>query len=510
MSRSTSLVLIFLVAVLLYLPTVRFGYVQDDRAVIVAAPAAHSLSAAVRAFDQPYWPEPSTAGYYRPLTTLSFAVDWVLSGGSPAWLHLANALWHGLVCVLVVLVLARWLPPGGALAAGLLFAVHPVHVEGVANIVSRNELLASAGILGAVLLARRRWWILAVLCAALGMLSKERGVIVAALIFLDDRLRPRDTAPYPLPFYGALALATGVYLLLWLRIGHTAPVEVAAPFIGAGVRERLAMAFPGVFEAARLLFWPVSLSADYGPQVIPFREGFSAAALGGLAVVIGMLWLVMVGWRRAPAVSFAALVAGLAYLPSANLLFPSGVVLSERDLYLPVLLPAALFGAGIAWWQAREARAPARFVAVVVLGLLAARTLIRLPAWADNRAFLVTLLEQHPESYRGQQSAAAVFAGMGKAAEARHAYARADSLFGRDPHLAADYAFFVIGQGDTAMAARLVQRARARLPRERVALRVDYLLALARGHPTQAAAIADTAGQWFPEEQAWYAAPRKP
>ncbi|HET7379013.1 MAG TPA: hypothetical protein VFJ24_03130, partial [Gaiellales bacterium] len=93
----------------LYLPTVRYDYVQDDRAIIFLNPAAHSPGAALAAFGRPYWPPPAEAGLYRPLTIFSFALDWSLSGGSPAWMHVENALWHGFVSLLVVLVMLRWL-----------------------------------------------------------------------------------------------------------------------------------------------------------------------------------------------------------------------------------------------------------------------------------------------------------------------------------------------------------------------------------------------------------------
>jgi len=72
--------LAFIAAVLLYLPTAEYGIVQDDRAIIAANPAAHGIGAALRAFDEPYWPPESGAGLYRPVTILSYAVDWTLSG----------------------------------------------------------------------------------------------------------------------------------------------------------------------------------------------------------------------------------------------------------------------------------------------------------------------------------------------------------------------------------------------------------------------------------------------
>ena len=113
-SRRLSLALVCVAGAAVYLPTAQSRFVQDDRAIIAANPRAHSVSQALRAFDEPYWPTPSGGEYYRPLTILSYAVDWTLSGGRAGWLHLMNALWHGLVSVLVVLVLERWLSPAAA------------------------------------------------------------------------------------------------------------------------------------------------------------------------------------------------------------------------------------------------------------------------------------------------------------------------------------------------------------------------------------------------------------
>jgi len=495
---------VFAAGAALYLPTAAYQYVQDDRAIIVLNPAAHSPAAAIAAFGQPYWPAPAEAGLYRPLVILSLAVDWALSGGSAAWMHVENALLHGGVCLLLVLVMLRWLPPAGAAAAGLLFAVHPVHAEGVANLVSRSEVLATLGMLGALLAARRRFWVAALLCAMVAMLSKERGVVTAAVIALDDWLRPPDAKPNPPAFYGALAALTAGYCLVWLRIGHSAAADVAAPFIGAGRLARLAMALPALWRAAELLFWPVTLSADYGPQVIPYRAGLSLAAVAGVGVVAGAVWLTIVARRLAPALSFAAGTTAIAALPTSNLLFPSGIVLSERDLYVPVILPAALFGAAIVRGLGRWDRGRVLIVAGTVLALLGARTLARLPAWTDNRRFLLTLLREHPESYRAQQSAGAVLSGMGDTAGARMRYAVAESLFAGDPHFNAAYAFFLEGRGDTARAALLLRRSRVVLPRERVALRVEFLLARGRGERDRALAVADTAMRWFPGERPWY------
>jgi len=498
------LLLVFVAAVALYLPTARYGFVQDDRAVIASNPAAHSIGAALRAFDDPYWPRETGAGLYRPVTILSYAVDWTVSGGRPGWLHLMNALWHGLATVLLVMLLARWLPTLGAVAAGLVFAWHPVHVEAVASLVGRAELLAAVGILGAVLAARRGQWALAVLCAAVAMFSKEHGVIAGVIILLDRWLHTSDEPPYPAGFWIALAIVTIGFLAAWFGFGWVGENDAAAVFYDRGTWGRLAIALPAVLRAALLLIWPASLSVDYNPQVLPARVGMSIPAVLGFVIMVGIPALALWCRRRAPAISFAACVAALSYLPTANLFFSSGIVLAERNLYLAVVLPAVFVGWAATWLAARRGLRPtAVAVAIVAIGC-GWRSSARLPAWRDNRSQLVTLLADHPESYRAHASAAAVLAGAGDTAGARHEYQQADSLFAEDRYLNGANAIFLIGIGDTAAAVPLVDRGRRSRAGERMTLRAEFLLELARGHRTQAAAIADSASRRFTGERNWY------
>ena len=491
---------LFVVSVALYLPTARAGYVQDDRAIIAANPAAHSIPAAIQAFGQPYWPRESGAGLYRPVTILSYAIDWTIGGGRAGWLHVMNALWQGLVVVLFALVLIRWLPAAAAAIGALIFAWHPVHVEAVASLVGRAELLAAAGILGAVVAARRGRWVLTALCAALAMLSKEHGVVAPVVILLDWWLQPpEERTRYPNGLWLGLGAVTVVFLALWLAIGRSGGTDVVAVLQGRNLVERLFVALPAIGRAAVLLVWPLSLSTEYGPRVIEAYDAFSLAAFVGLAVVVAIPVLLWATRRRAPAVAFAAGLALLSYLPTSNLFFASGVVLAERNLYLAVALPATLVAAGLAWWMARsQTRAPL-VVAAALSVVLAARSYARLPAWRDNRAQLITLLAEHPESYRGHASAAAVLAGTGDTAGARRQYFIADSLFAGDPFVSTGYAIFLLDRGDTVAAFPLLSRLS---PRD--GFRTRFLVALRRGDRSGAQAVADTALGHFPGDKLWY------
>jgi hypothetical protein len=495
--------LVFVVAVALYAPTAGYTFVQDDRGIIALNPAAQSLPAALAAFDDPYWPRPSAAGLYRPVTILTYAVDWSISGGKPGWFHRMNALWHGIAAVLFTLVVARWLPAAGAAAAGLVFAVHPVHVEGVASIVARAELLAAAAMFAAVLCARRRWWVGAVAAAALAMFSKEHGVVTGFLILADDWLGRREGRPgYPAAVYVALAIVTVGYLGVWWQVGQTADTSPA--FYGSSTAERLAMALPAVLRAASLLVWPLDLSADYGPQVLPVRSGFSAAALGGFLVIGAVVATALWSWRRHSLLAWVVVAATLTYLPTSNLLFPAGIVLAERNLYVPVALVAGLAGLGLTLLAARVGHGRAQLALALLVIMLALRSWGRLPAWEDNRTLLLTTLTEHPEAYRAHVWAAAVLSGMGDSVGAKREYLRAEELFDRDPHLDASHAYYLMTLGDTTAALPRLERARRTAPFEPIALRAQLLLHVRRGDGPGARALADTAVGVAPWEEPFY------
>jgi hypothetical protein len=138
----------------------------------------------------------TVAGPYRPVAALSNAVNYALHGAAPGGYHAVNVALHAVTTLLVYALARRLLEVlaptrarAGALGAALLFAVHPAHVEAVAPMVGRGDLLAAAGGLGALLLAldwRRRWWRLpaAVALLAAAVLAKETAAVVPGLFVL--------------------------------------------------------------------------------------------------------------------------------------------------------------------------------------------------------------------------------------------------------------------------------------------------------------------------------------
>jgi len=142
-----------------YANVVRCGFVYDDHGAIEEAPLIHSLGNTWTLLASDTWigatRQPS--GLYRPLTSLSFALNWALTGASPAPFHAVNVALHVVVCLLLFAALRR-LGAGSStsFAAAVLFAVHPLHTEAVTWIVGRAELIGAAFFLGGWLVHLRR------------------------------------------------------------------------------------------------------------------------------------------------------------------------------------------------------------------------------------------------------------------------------------------------------------------------------------------------------------------
>jgi hypothetical protein len=405
-----------LVAAAVFAPTVGFVFVYDDIWVVLNNSLLHSLARWREILATPWQPH----GLYRPFTSLTFAANWALGAGAPGGFHLVNLLLHALASVLVFLLAARWLPRMGALAAALLFAVHPVHVEAVANVVGRAELLATVFTLGAGLLYLRhgdlvrttgRWQPATALgtlaMVLLALASKESAFAAPALLLLLDWLREREAGrafrlrhdPQWALWLGVVAL-TAAWLVLRARIlGNLAGDQPAPGLAGTSVPERVIIMLPVVTEYLRLLLVPVRLSADYSPDFLPVTRAFTARAALGLLLLAACVVVAVLARRRAPLLTAGIAWVGASLLIVANLIVPTGILLAERTLYLPSV--GVCLALGWLWseaWQRRPVVAAAALGVVLIAG--SARTVTRAGAWKDNTVFFHQLVRDAPGSYR--------------------------------------------------------------------------------------------------------------
>lgn len=405
--------LLALLGVLLYAGTARYGYVLDDRAVIVENRyVAEGASAIGTLLSTAYTAGFSGAGealsYYRPLSLVTFALEQSLLGGSPGAAHLINAGLYGATAAVLFGVLRMVVSPPIAALAALLFVVHPLHVDVVASVKSRDELLAlllHLGTLGALLQKRSAGWVGGL--ALLALLAKENAVVVLATAPLvlsaaqPDR-RPADIARQCTPLLAALAGylllrlgIAGVSLQTWSDATLTPENNVLLAADGFSERAGTTLLMAGWY--LWLSVHPQPLVYDYSIGHIPLVGLGDPRALASLLAIAGAGAAAAWGWRRREPWALGLLLAGVAYAPVSNVLvLVNGSTMAERYLYAPSV-GLCLAAATLLW------RAPvpqARWAAAVVVVALCGVTQLRLPAWQSNAALAATDIRSAPTNSR--------------------------------------------------------------------------------------------------------------
>jgi hypothetical protein len=229
-----------------------------------------------------------------------------------------------------------------------------------------------------------------------------------------------------------------------------------------------------------LLLLPLALRADYSPDERTAVHTLADARLA-LGVLVLALWagLLALAWRRGRKIeAFGLGWVAIAYSPVANLLFPVGILIAERTLYLPSAGLAIAVGAALRQVAARRVAA---IVGVVFLAG-ALRTSLRVPVWRDDASVTLSIIEDSPGSYVGPKRMSAVYLDRHDPVRALDAARIAARIYPRDPatYALGAVAAFAVGDPRAAdsMLARLEQIC-ARCPSNH---RRDAAIARQRGY----------------------------
>ncbi len=445
--------LLALVAGAVYSNSFGAGYTLDNATILATDPRLASLSARnlQDIFGQNYWWPRFESDLYRPLTTLSYLLNFQLTGGdrSIVWpLHAVNLLLHWLNALLVFSIGWRVLGavgPAAFLAA--VFTAHPLATENVTNLVGRADLLATFFVLLGLYLHRRlrdgtahpRLALVALGASAIaGVFCKESAVVLVGLIALHDLCFPtaREGAAEPRladwgawwrsfrsggwRSYAAVAPALGLLFCVRRLLFHASPVftQVGSdnPLVVADPITARITALGVIGRYLRLILWPRSLSCDYSyDQISLFGWSLTdprdveilvtIAALAGI-VASTLRW----GRRNRPLLFFVGLFV-VTLLPVSNLIVPTGTIMAERFAYLPLVgVVGALLVTAVPWLGERVRRLrPERpghytlasaIVAAGVVGALGARAFARNLDWRDELALWTSASRATPGSYK--------------------------------------------------------------------------------------------------------------
>ncbi|MEP6769768.1 MAG: tetratricopeptide repeat protein [Acidobacteriota bacterium] len=448
--------LLVLVCLLVYANGMTGTFTYDDKAIIRDNPRIRTPDRIGEIFSTPYFGGPRGSGTaYRPVLLLSYAVEWWVHGRAPEAFHLVNVLLHAAATLLLgALLLRLGVSPASAALASLFFAVAPIHVEAVTSLVGRGETLGALFSLaflhvafGAAGSPRRVGRLLAALALyALGVLTKESAAVAPALLFLLLAWRARGGLAARLfaalrlglpAFAGAAAVLAGTFALRsWvlgglLRAQGTGIFEVENPLAPLATGPRVVNACLLLLRYAGRTLFPLHLSADESAWSIRLVPALSPA---GLAAAGLLMLLAVLGLRRLSNGSYAALGVlffGIAFLPTANVLYPIGTIFGERTAYLP----SAGLCLVLAWVCARGTEMPgdlsprARAAAALVAVAFGARTAVRNPVWWSDSAIFASSVNTSPQSAKTHYNQGYVAVETGRPREALAEYTRAVSLY---------------------------------------------------------------------------------
>jgi protein O-mannosyl-transferase len=392
-----------------YAGALRAGVSWDDTFLVSANPAIRTVARPWRFFTDP-WTLAATGGdqlaQYRPLRTLSFALEHAVFGGNAWGFHLVSLILHALAAWLVG-CLAQELFGRGRWLAATIWLLHPALSENALYLAAQGNLLCLDFSLLAILAhlrwlergsAGRRATSVAALLAALA--AYEFGAVVPVLLLLAEAVWRRPGRTFRsglvrrhLPYWIALAAFLAARAAVAMPIPH-------APWWGGSWLASLTCQLRLWVEAWRLTILPLSQRVRYLPADIPAFATTGVAIAVHLALAALVARALATGRQRVAAACVAWWY--VAQAPTSNLLVANlGYMFAPRFLFLALVLPVA---ACAAWLDARAARRLA--LAAVAAGSFVAIVLVRrqVEVWQSPLSIYGAIVAANPSDFGGRFS----------------------------------------------------------------------------------------------------------
>jgi protein O-mannosyl-transferase len=419
------LVVLMAVSFAVYAVSVGYGYILDDEMTIwknAYVQKGFAGLADIFASDSfmGYFQKQQSlleGGRYRPLSLATFAVEVQLFGpNKPGVGHFFNIFFYGLTAIVLYRVLLGLFPItkgskwylSTAFWGAMLFVLHPLHVECVANIKGRDEILALLCSLSALYAAlkygdtqKSKWLLFSGLFLFLGMLSKENSLTFVAVIPLSiwffQHKEGRDPKPDLFKVSLPLVLAALLFILirykaLGFMVSHGKAITdvMNNPFADMKAGEKPATIMLTLAWYLKLLFVPHPLTHDYYPYHVPKVSFSDWRALLGLALHLAMGVWALTQLRKRSIPAYAILFYLLTLSIVSNLFVSVGTFMNERFLFMP----SVAFCLMAAWFLMEKlpdlvkAKSGEPFLlGALLLGTLAllfgARSWTRVPDWKD-------------------------------------------------------------------------------------------------------------------------------
>lgn len=315
-------------------------------------------------------------GRYRPLSILTFAIEQQFFGAIPKdkidsffnhaitfgvkdpheqilirdmhIRHFFNVLWFTL-SIVVLLYFLRYIVfrsnPIMALIATIIFAIHPIHTEVVANVKSRDEIMSLLFLCLTFIYAfkyretgiKSKLW-LSLLFFLLAFLSKEYAITMLVLLPLSFYIFDKSTVQKSIMATLPYGIVVVIYVIMRLQVvtgmNPDSNHEILNnPYAFAVGNEKIATEISTTLNYLKLLIFPHPLSADYSYNQIPYKDFSHPQVWLSLLVHIGLIWAFFYYYKRRHVMSFAIAFYLLNLAMICNIIFDIGATMGERLIY---------------------------------------------------------------------------------------------------------------------------------------------------------------------------------
>ncbi|OGL51837.1 MAG: hypothetical protein A3G31_12705 [Candidatus Schekmanbacteria bacterium RIFCSPLOWO2_12_FULL_38_15] len=444
---------IILFAFIVYSSSLNSSFVWDDIILIVENPSIKTFKVFDNVFSRDFFDIYGDAiefkyGYWRPVITLSYMVDYLIWGLNPSGFHLTNILLHIFNCLLVYFILLKdfrnWVVP---FIATFLFAIHPIHTESVSWVAGRTDVVAATFFLLSFLLFQKsindegrlkaKFYIFSILVFSLAMVSKEMVIILPAVLIAYRYFIPENGYMYEklkksillgMPY----CIVVLVYIFIRfgvLEIKATKNVENNPLF---EFYPTLLSFIKSVTVYTGKLFYPVNLNAYI--QNPPSGSIFEPMVF--LSICLLTVFLVALVKTKNRKFSFYSLFFLLTFFPLSNFLRISaptdmGFVMAERFLYIPSIPFVVLIAMPVAYLA--KNRKSLQFVIFVIMAAITLffsfRVIARNRDYKDDEVFFTKTIQQSPTAPLLYQCLGNFYIRNGMNDEALFSYKRALIFF---------------------------------------------------------------------------------
>ena len=455
-------------AILCYANTLTLHYALDDRMVILES--KYTINGGWDSVKAIFTEDTFTGyfgadhaivagGRYRPMSQLTYMIEFQLFGKGikekignlddyynlhnaknedyfyetplPFVNHLMNLLYFILLCLLLYEVLAKIFPQHEGkkwfqslpLIAAVLFVVHPIHTEVVANVKGRDEIFAMLGAVAALWCSlkyvdTRKWYwlVISLLTFTFGIFSKENAITFLAVLPLSlfyYKNEKKRTADY---FITLIPLVLGSVFFVWARykaLGTMMQPDMTStilnnPYVHSTRAQQIATVLVTWGIYLKLLFFPHPLTHDYYPHQIAITDFSNPLVWLILAGCIALVGYAIWKLKKKNVPAYGILFFIITFSITSNLLFNVGTFMNERFVFMA----SAGFTLIVGWWLYLLATASVPALQKLSIGLTSVicllfgiKTFTRNFTWYDDFTLFLTDVKTSENSIKCNISA---------------------------------------------------------------------------------------------------------